>query len=137
MDFTLRNRRSSVDGVFGELVDAKGTFNFVTLEHAYSDGNGHFFPKIEPGVYTCVRFQSPHLGYEVWHLTGNDSDHHFFLIHIGNYNDDSDGCILIGKGYGNKSDGGKMIVSSKQAFAALMEAQKETDSFTLTVEACF
>ena len=60
--------------------------------------------------------------------------HYGILFHVGNYNEDSEGCILLGTGFGNTSSKGKMITASKQAFKQFMEMLKETDLFTLIVE---
>jgi hypothetical protein len=56
------------------------------------------------------------------------------LIHILNYNDESDGCIGVGMQIGNKSDGGKMIMQSKLAFESLMKYQDSINEFTIMIE---
>lgn len=145
MNFTLIRRDFRPDGIFGELQDDNGIFYCMILEHAYAasaviypskESNAYsvstHLPKIPPGEYKCTRFKSPHLGYEVFIL--NDvPGHNHCLIHIGNYNEDSDGCVLLGSQIGNRLGNGKMITSSEQTFKRFMETQKYVDSFMLTV----
>jgi hypothetical protein len=137
MDLLLTRKELCVDGVFSELTDMKGNFKFVTLEHAYQSVPGTFFPKLPDGVYICARGQhqlhSMPAPFETFEVTQVPL-HVGILFHVGNYNADSEGCILLGVGMGHKLGGGKMIVNSRVAFANFMDLQKELDSFTLTVE---
>lgn len=136
MNVTLIRKDELADGYFGELHQDNGNFLFTTLEHAYPNPDGSLYAKISPGTYMCVRFESPHLGYEVFMLE-NVPGHDHILIHIGNYNENSDGCIMLGIGLGFKM-GQKtpcMITNSEKAFKAFMEMQKDVQSFTITVEA--
>lgn len=139
MNPTLVRKDFRVDGIFGELWDERGEFYCVTLERAYprkeitypeETQNTYspftYLPKIPPGKYRCTRFNSPHLGYIVWMLH-DVPGHDHCLIHIGNYNENSDGCVLVGKQIGNKTDLGKMIMSSEPTFKKLM---KDTESLT-------
>ena len=138
MNVILSRKEWRQDGIFGELADEKGNVFAVTLEHSFQNPNtqvGGFHTAIAQGTYECVRFQSPHLGYEVFMLKDVPS-HDYILIHIGNYNHESEGCILIGTGIGNKLDGGKMICDSKKAFNAFMKMQEGIDSFHIIVQDC-
>ncbi len=101
MDLTLTRTDFREDGIFGELSNtASGARLACTLEHAYPVNMSltvekAWEPKIPAGVYTAKRYMSPKHGYEVFRLLsvpGSDYDE----IHIGNYNKDSDGCILVG-----------------------------------------
>lgn len=131
MDLVLHRKSHRVDGVFGEMTNERGDFIAVTLERAYPPD---FSPKILAGIYICKRYNSPKHGYEVFVLTGENADGHFYEIHIGNYNEDSDGCILVALGNGFKGDQkGRMITASKAAFDKIMQLQDGLDSFTLTV----
>ena len=137
MDLLLTRKDLCADGIFSDLTDLKGNFLFVTLEHAYSSIPGHFVPKIPDGKYLCVRGQhqlhSMPDPFETFEVTGVPN-HVGVLFHVGNYNADSEGCILLGMGLGSKIGGGKMIVNSRVAFAKFMALQAGIDSFTLTVE---
>jgi hypothetical protein len=130
MNLILQRKDFREDGIFGFLLDTNYKYLFTTLEHSYN-----LQPKLPQGEYTCKR--GPHklhdgvsfITFEVMDVPG----HTGILIHIGNYNDESEGCILIGTGFGNNGRGGKMITSSKQAFDAFMKLQENCDAFTLTV----
>lgn len=138
MNLILRRFEASKAGIFSEIMDEKFNHIAVGLEHAYPHTeNDTFHPKLPPGVYDCIRGEhrlhedDPFFStFEVMGVEG----HSGILFHTGNYNNDSDGCILVGDGIGMKLDGGKMIVNSRLAFNRLLELQKECDSFKLTVE---
>jgi hypothetical protein len=127
MKWELLRKEYRHDGIFGELTSPDGQF-FYTLEHAYpvmyESGSVHYSPKIPEGIHRIVEYQSPKFGMIVPLLDNledpNDQDRKF-EIHIGNYNEDSEGCILVGLGLGTRGNGGKMLTSSKQAFALLMK----------------
>jgi hypothetical protein len=51
------------------------------------------------------------------------------LIHIGNYNQDSIGCILLGEAQTDN-----MITNSKEAFTQFMSTLEGIDSFQLIVK---
>jgi hypothetical protein len=126
MNLHLTRKQYRDDGIFGEIDCDK--IYFFTLEHSYDK-----MPKIPQGVYRCTRWDSPKFGYQTFML--NDvPGHDHILIHIGNYNHDSEGCILIGLGLGRTKNNGVMITSSKQAFQKFMELQEGVDEFTLTIE---
>lgn len=123
-----------MDGIFGEIEDAEsGDFVFISLERSYN-----LKPKVPAGVYTCERglhslesnptkfFQT----FEVMNVQG----HTGILFHVGNYNADSSGCILLGLGRGFTVAGGKMITNSRRAMDKFMEYQKNVDSFILTIK---
>lgn len=123
-------------GVFGELSDDNGQI-CVTLEHAYPFTYAGtlrkvWHPKLPPtGVYNCIRGLHRLAGYadpfETFEIT-NVPGHTGILFHIGNYNDDSDGCILLGKEIIDV-----MITDSLQTFTAFMKRMTGINSFQLTV----
>jgi hypothetical protein len=135
MDITLTRTQANAAGVFGAFADAIGNPVCVTLEHAYPDGSGGWAAKIPPGTYTCQRGQhqlagmaSPFETFEVTQVPGHSN----ILIHMGNFDKDSEGCILVGETI-TGSDAGEMITNSRATFAAFMAFQDGLDSFTLTV----
>lgn len=136
MNLVLVRNKWSFDGVFGEINDQKGNFLFVTLEHAYPLEDG-FTPKIPAGKYTCLRgmHRLAHMEheFETFQIL-NVPGHTNVLFHMGNWNKDSDGCILVGKGMGKLINGGDMIMGSLSAFRQFMSVQTGIDTFTLTVE---
>lgn len=136
MNFTLTRQRYSLYGVFGKLVSDDGSSIFATLEHAYPvlgpSAGKEWIAKLAPGKYTCHKRKSPHFGYTVFVIENappfQGAAVNYIEIHIGNYNNDSEGCILIGVKAGTG-----MIEDSIPAFHHFMELQKDVDTFELTV----
>lgn len=130
MDCLLDRTDYTLDGVFGVLTSAAGDHICYTLEHGY-EGEAGPWAKLPLGTYTCQR--GPHRlhgmvkdfdTFEVLNVPGRTG----ILFHWGNYNKDSDGCILVGdKKVGN------MVTSSRKMFAQFMALQAGVDTFTLTV----
>lgn len=131
MDLILTRRDRREDGIFGEICSEKGEFLFITLERSYA-----LKPKIKPGKYKCVRgmhrLENMTEEFETFEVKGVKG-HWGILFHVGNYNEQTNGCILVGLGMGNKMGGGKMITSSKQAFKKFMDLQAGVDEFYLIV----
>lgn len=130
------------DGIFGKLVDEHNNQVAVTLEHSYDAGmgNGGYIPKIAAGTYTCVRHAPNRLPYETFMLENvppfQGHPVSGILIHIGNYDKDSIGCILLGRRIvpNPATPGTNMITSSKNTFNAFMDMQRDLNSFTLVVK---
>jgi len=141
MNLTLTRTEYDSFGIFGRLTDENGNILAVTLEHGYDIGNGDgsYGPKVADGVYTCLRHAPNRLPYVTFELQnvpdfqGNPVTG--ILIHIGNYNHDSDGCILVGHGIVSDPDrpGTNMITSSAITYNKLMAMLDGLDSFTLTI----
>lgn len=133
MNFKLTRKNSSLYGITGQLSSEDNAHTFVTLEHAYSDGKGGFCPKLAPGLYTCVWHEPHRLHYPTYMVTGvppfQGAPVDGILIHVGNYNQDSEGCILVGLQLGTGC-----ILESQKAFDQFMEIQNRAASFTLMVE---
>ena len=128
MDFTLIRQPGSSMGIFGELEASEPDGLLLsTLEHAFMQPDGTFKPAVPAGVYTCKRRLSPRFGYDVFELL-NVPGHDFIEIHKGNYNHQSDGCILLGM-----EQTATMITSSLEAFTRFMELQHGLDTFQLTI----
>jgi hypothetical protein len=141
MNFTLTRKDFRSDGIFGELVSDFGDF-FYILEHAYLMPDGTYSPKTAAKTYTCelgehaledlVKFKAFEL-MDVPEFQGNPVSG--ILIHVGNYQRDSHGCLLIGLGMGRTYPiDGQMICSSKQAFKKFMDIQDGVTSFQLTIK---
>lgn len=97
-NFTLVRYDSTVSGVFGVLL-SKG-FKCETLEHSYYDQpENEYIPKVPEGTYLCRKGEHRLLGmekdFETFEIE-NVPGHTNILFHIGNYNKDSDGCVLLG-----------------------------------------
>ena len=135
MDLKLIRNQFKADGIFGEMRDINGKLIAYTLEHAYDDGSGNYAPKTPPGQYTCQRGQhqlhSMTSPFETFQIM-NVPNHSNILIHMGNWNTDSDGCCLIGEAIVPSSKG-QMVTNSKATFVDFMQLQDGLDVFQLTV----
>ena len=127
MDMSLRRIAFGPHGIISRMHNDDGP-QFWTLEHAYANGS-MYQPKIPDGAYSCVRRLSPKFGYDVFMLE-NVPDCSFIEIHIGNFNQDSEGCILLGVKLGPD---GQSVLSSAQAFDQFMLMQTGVQAFKLTV----
>lgn len=127
----LQRDSESPDGpTFGTLIRDDGTVVCQTFEHPWKN-NAHNISRIPAGAYTAVRFDSPHIGYQLFQVrdvpgrSGID-------IHVGNRLRDTEGCVLLGLARG-QIDGEPAILHSQDAFAAFMALMVGVDSFPLTV----
>lgn len=138
MHLILTHDEFAQDGVFGRLVTEIDDELAVTLEHVYLHPEGNVVSnKIPVGSYECVRGQHLLHGmpqsfttFEVMGVPG----HTGILFHWGNYNKDSDGCILLGQSIALQPNGERMITNSRATFEKFMELQAGVDSFQLTVK---
>lgn len=117
-------------GIFGELI--ADSFILKTLEHAYLNEKGFYVPKVPAGAYLCRR--GPH------RLHGMKETFETFMLmdvpnadgilfHWGNYNSDSEGCILLGL-----TRDEHMVTQSRKAFSKFMELMEGCEEFNLIVE---
>ena len=137
MNMTLKRAEFRKDGIFGDLIlDSNREHIAATLEHAFPVGDD-FAPKLPDGVYVCERgshrLKPDSDAFETFEIKGVPG-HWGILFHVGNYNRDSDGCVLVGTGIGWTAKKDKMIVGSKLAFDRLMKHLEGLQSFTLTVK---
>ncbi len=122
---TLTRESTKSSGVFGILEP----LGLHTLEHAYPTGDG-FKAKLPTGTYTCKRgMHKLHDGvpFETFEIMGVPG-HTGILFHVGNFNSDSEGCVLLGLDADHT-----MVRHSKPAFAKFMEHCKGINEFTLEV----
>jgi hypothetical protein len=71
---------------------------------------------------------NPFITFEITGVPG----HTGILFHMGNYNQDSDGCVLLGESTVPDPDP-TMITSSVLTFNQFMGSQTGVDTFQLTV----
>ena len=126
----IRNDKNQY-GVFGNMTQDDGTQVAATLEHAYQQPDNSWSSKIPDGSYTCVRGQHqlhgmahPFITFEITNVPNCTN----ILIHMGNFDKDSEGCVLVGA-----SRSGNMVVNSVVTFNAFMASMAGIDSFQLDV----
>lgn len=131
---TLKRLPQPESHTFG-VIYILGYPRFVTLELPWND-NRTDISCIPPGEYECFIEQSPKNGrvYELKDVT-NRTD---IQIHIGNTLHDTEGCILIGTGFGKlyndeDYDLHHGISNSTKAFWSFMTEMGEED-FILKIE---
>lgn len=134
MNLYLSRQFKRADGIFSALNSDQRMIAWC-LDHAYPVGIGNDpEPKLYDGVFTCVR--GPHRlhgmteDFETFEITGVKG-HTDILFHWGNWNKNSDGCVLTGRAL-IKGDPW-MVTDSRDTFAEFMKLQEGVDSFQLTV----
>lgn len=129
---TVKRVAVTAYGAFGVLL-WHGLPFAVSLERVYPGQRDSFVTKIKPGDYHCQRSHYVRGGYDTWQVIGGDvTAERRILLHKGNTQDDSEGCILVGEQFGLL--GGKQaILQSGAAFQELMTLSSEVDEFQLTV----
>lgn len=135
MDMILKRDAWRSDGIFSQFMDDHGNTLFWTLEHAFKQPNGNYLPKIPDGLYQCVRgmhrLEGMDSDFETFEITGVEG-HTGLLFHIGNYNMDSDGCVLVGTDI-SKLSTFWMITNSRAAFESFMSLHADDQTFSLVV----
>jgi len=116
------------DGTFGVLFDEDIPF-CLTLEREWMD-NERGISCIPTGIYTCRRVQSPKFGdtFEICDVPGRSH----ILFHIGNIEDDSHGCVLVGEMY-EKYKGKIAVLSSGKGYREFKERTRNVNKFQLEI----
>jgi Family of unknown function (DUF5675) len=125
-------------GIFGTLIDPESTFAVFSLEHAYAvtpdavSASTDWEPKVPKGSYTCQRGLHQLVGmshpFETFQLM-NVPGHTNILVHPGNHEADSEGCILVGL----DRQGDTAVLESRAAFLAFMKNLEGLDQFNLEI----
>ncbi len=102
----------------GVLRNDAGTIYFTIFEDR----------PIPAGVYTCRLLDHPKHGecWEVCDVPGRTG----ILFHVGNDADDSDGCLLVGFGFG---EGIRSIIGSADGYKRFRRYMALSKKFTLTI----
>lgn len=114
------------EGAFGVLKHDGVPFA-VTLERTYDPDNA---VKIPPGTYTCNRTRFNRGGYDTYQIPV--PGHDLIKLHIGNTEMDSDGCVLVAKGWGTFG-GQPGIGSSRLGFEEFMALADGAEEIVLVV----
>jgi len=135
--FVLQRTMHTPDGIFGRLILGGETF-CQTLEHAFLHDKV-YLPILPDGAYTLKRgihrlttgpefvtYAFPRF------MSWDKKPHTGVLFHVGNWNQDSTGCVLVGEEKG--SLGGKPgVLRSKMAFKRFLEACGDAETINVDV----
>lgn len=127
----IRSTDNGIETIGKLYVTGGAVYACDTLERPYVH-NQRGISCIPAGKYICKKVEaSTHIPYphiSVTGVTGRDG----ICIHKGNLFSDSEGCILVGKGFGDiNRDGQSDILNSKNTFDELMKLLP--DQFVLTI----
>ncbi len=128
-DIILLRVSKEPSGCFGVLLQDSIPFA-GTLERTY-EVDGKQTVKIPPGNYTCVRTTFNKRGYQTYEILGVEG-HSRLLFHRGNSEEDSDGCVLVGQGFG-LSMGQNSVIYSVAGFHEFMRRLNDRPKLILQV----
>lgn len=139
MELTLKRVIANNDGVFGVLCYGDKPL-WLTLEEE-DKNNSRGISCIPAGSYICKRITRPsgQLTYEVQNVPGRSA----ILIHPGNTEKDTEGCILIGKKLDyitakdddtEKEETQMAVLESNTAFNEFMKIMNDRMTFVLHVK---
>jgi hypothetical protein len=140
MELTLLRTENTEDGVFGLLT--VGHAQLATCEDDWKN-NQPSESCIPAGRYKLVRTMYHHGGYECFWITDVPGRSRI-LIHRGNTEEDTKGCVLVGLRQGklwvHDEDNPahprvekRAVVSSREAFAMFMKEMQHHDEAWLTI----
>ena len=130
--YTLIREQFKPDGILGRLFNDDMDQLACTMEHSYNN-----LPKLPVGTYRCQRGMhslhsrpQPFETFEVMDVP----NHTGILFHPGNWQGDSNGCILLGRVM-TTSEQGAMLTNSRDTFHRFMLDLEGVEQFTLIVKA--
>lgn len=144
MNITLSRIADTPFGVFGYL-DLPG-LRLCTLEEDWLH-NRPAESCIPHGIYHCARstwFKHGIPTFEITQVAGGRSR---ILFHTGNTEEDSKGCVILGKDFGAIAVGDEdakgtpvrskwAVTQSREAFKAFMQALDGVQGFSLSIRWC-
>lgn len=116
------------------VMDSKDTLGvFATLERSWVN-NARNISCIPTGRYLCTR-RNPTEKFNYEHLLVNGvPKRDAILMHIGNFFENSSGCILVGTDFADiNHDGIKDITESRKAFMKLMSLLPKSGNIELYI----
>lgn len=124
----IRLENSFTGGALGALRIGKKVF-CATLEPPGQDNQPNM-SCIPPGQYHCHRITSPRFGntFEVFYVPGRNN----ILFHPGNKVEDTEGCICLGRTWGQLS-GDRAVLNSGHTFDRFLSLLDSVDEFILTI----
>lgn len=128
MHITLQRMNEEHGCTLGVLSNSEGVICY-TLENPWLD-NRRNVSCIPEGEYECKPYSSAKY-HNVWELQ-NVQDRSKILIHAGNFEEDTRGCILIGRAIADYN-GKKMITNSRHTLEKLRDIIGVKNSFTIEV----
>ena len=124
------NRIYRTKGVTIGMMRDDSNLYALTLENPWV-GNETNISCIPEGNYVCEIDKSPKYG-DVYHVRKVEGRSHI-LIHWGNYERNTEGCILLGKGLmWDTKDNKEAISQSKETIKSFMESLNR-EHFLLTI----
>lgn len=130
IEFQLKRKHIREDGVFSEL-SRDGKLVAMALEHSYG-----LTVKIPNGTFRCIRgahrlhgMKEDFITFEIEGVAGHDN----LLFHWGNWEKDSEGCVLLGAAMVKDANGAYMVTKSRTTFDAFMASLEGVDEFWITV----
>lgn len=130
IDFEIVRVSKHPDGAFGYMLH-EGLPIALTLERTYDQEGGSQLVKIPPSVYQCRQRFYYRGGYDTYEIVGVPG-HSLVLIHKGNVEHDSEGCILVGRRLGRLA-GKPGVLDSATAFMDFMRLTHGRSEFLLQV----
>ena len=125
----IRSEESEEHGTLGSML-INGELFCTTLEEDDKD-NEQWISCIPTGIYKCKRIKSRSFGdvFEVMNVPSRDD----ILIHKGNTDDNTTGCILVGQYPGKFADGRRATLNSGKTFKRFMERMIGLNEFDLLI----
>lgn len=124
----IRLEESEEHGTLGVML-LNGECFCCTLELPDRDNKANV-SRIPNGEYIIEPHNSPHFG-SVW-IVLNVPNRSHILIHKGNTDDDTKGCILLGQYFG-KLKGNRAVLNSGNTHNEFMRIMKEYDKAILVI----
>ncbi len=135
IEFLITRICTGINGTFGvlsEITDGIAMPFALTLERQWLN-NTSGISCIPDGEYLCKRVQSPKFGdtFEICSVPGRSH----ILLHKGNLDDDSHGCVLVGEQFENVN-GSPGIQASKKGYDEFMAKATGINEFRIKIAWC-
>ena len=129
MQLTIKRLDYTFDRTLGSLWHDHNPLG-LTLEDGWKSNRPNL-SCIPKGIYKCTRHSGLrfHNTWKVNDVPGRSA----ILFHIGNNEDDTEGCILLGRRFG-KLHGHDAVLDSGKAILELMKLTAPLDYFILKIE---